>query len=436
MNADPRPTTPVPTTVPMPPPFAQGVWADQLDSAGQPLTWLWHGYLAPGNLTLLTAQSKTGKTTLLSVLLARLKDGGDLAGLAVTAGKAVVLSEESRGKWHKRHRKLDLGHVVFFCRPFRRRPRLAEWEALLDHVADLHRQHGFGLVVVDTLTTLLPGRCESNAATLIDALLPVQHLAERGLSVLLLHHPRKGLVLSGQAARGSGALPAFVNISLEMSLCDRANDQDRRRRLVGFSHHDETPRQLVLELNAEGTDYRAVNGDAPDEFLEDWAHLRLVLEDAPDKWTRQQILEAWSNDFPRPSGSTLWRWLQRAVALKLLCQEGSGRRKDPFLYWLPEREAQWRADPVQELMQRISDEGRQLRRQGRWPLGAEGRADPVPAPGAGAVPEVPSAVSPAPPSGSEAGSAAAPASLPAMPAVNAEWLRAYLPVVSKPPAEG
>ena len=45
--------------------------------------WLWHGYLARGSITLLTSQWKSGKTTLLSILLGRLKTGGDLAGLRV-----------------------------------------------------------------------------------------------------------------------------------------------------------------------------------------------------------------------------------------------------------------------------------------------------------------------------------------------------------------
>jgi AAA domain len=61
----------------------------------QPLTvptWLWHGYLGPGKITLLTSQWKSGKTTLVSLLLARLPQGGQLAGLAVAPAKAFVIS--------------------------------------------------------------------------------------------------------------------------------------------------------------------------------------------------------------------------------------------------------------------------------------------------------------------------------------------------------
>jgi hypothetical protein len=61
-----------------------------------PPIWLWHGYLSAGRVTLLTSQWKSGKTTLVSLLLARMQQGGQLAGLPVSAGKALVISEESR----------------------------------------------------------------------------------------------------------------------------------------------------------------------------------------------------------------------------------------------------------------------------------------------------------------------------------------------------
>ena len=41
-----------------------------------PPTWLWHGYLGAGRVTLLTSQWKSGKTTLVSLLLAGMQQGG------------------------------------------------------------------------------------------------------------------------------------------------------------------------------------------------------------------------------------------------------------------------------------------------------------------------------------------------------------------------
>ena len=68
----------------------------QLNQSAEPPDWLWQGYLLPGAVTLLTSLWKSGKSTLLSVLLSRLKTGGLLAGLPIRPGRAVVLSEEPR----------------------------------------------------------------------------------------------------------------------------------------------------------------------------------------------------------------------------------------------------------------------------------------------------------------------------------------------------
>ena len=64
------------------------------------------------------------------------------------------------------------------------------------------------------------------------------------------------------------------------------------------------------------------------------------------KLTRQQILDEWHADLPVPSTKTLWRWLDRAVELGLVHCSGSGRRNDPFLYWLPQQEMLWGQDPL------------------------------------------------------------------------------------------
>src|SRR5438552_3558441 len=118
------------------------LWLDDLRRVAQPVTeWLWPGYLAPGNLTLLTSQWKAGKTTLLSLLLDRMKSGGELAGLPVTPGRAAIISEESPALWVERSRKFDFaGHVRWFCRPFLGRPSPEQWQALIDHLLVLHQQ--------------------------------------------------------------------------------------------------------------------------------------------------------------------------------------------------------------------------------------------------------------------------------------------------------
>ena len=57
--------------------------------------WLWPGFIARGNITLLTSLWKSGKTTLVSHLLARRKSGGDrITNAAVTDdGRAFVQTD-------------------------------------------------------------------------------------------------------------------------------------------------------------------------------------------------------------------------------------------------------------------------------------------------------------------------------------------------------
>src|SRR5687767_14417444 len=102
-----------------PPPRVRhrGVWAAQLAAQTAPhASWLWEGYLARGEVTLLTSQWKVGKTTLVSVLLDRLAHGGTLAGKTASAARVAVLSEESPRHWSRRCAQFGAwDHVCFFC---------------------------------------------------------------------------------------------------------------------------------------------------------------------------------------------------------------------------------------------------------------------------------------------------------------------------------
>jgi AAA domain len=308
--------------------------------------WLWHGYLAAGNVSLLTSQWKAGKTTLTSVLLSKLGAGGTLAGLTVRAGRAVVVSEESSALWVARGERLAFGpNVRFLCRPFLGRPTPAGWRALIDHLLQQRWSDGLDLVVIDTLASFLPTSGENNAGVMMDALLPLQALTAAGMSVLINHHPRKGEPAAGQAARGSGALTGFADISVEMKWFGRPTDDDRRRTLAGYSRHADTPKRLVIELNAEGTDYASLGDFAAPELDAGWSVLIGVLEDAKRKLTRQQIRENWPADYPKPDDVTVWRWLDRAVADARVLRQGTGRKRDPFRYWLPGMEEKWANDP-------------------------------------------------------------------------------------------
>jgi hypothetical protein len=325
---------------------------DRIVGAGQlekrpfaPVAWLWHGYLAPGKVTLLTSQWKSGKTTLLALLLARLQQGGEFVGLPVAAGKALIISEESEADWQPRCRQLGIrDNVDLLCRPFLTPPGLDQWLALIETALDRRQRHATALVAFDSLAHFLPPHCENSAGALLPCLTALQRLTTAGLSVLLLHHPSKGRTLPGQSARGCGALPAFVDILLEMSHYTRPDDPDRRRRLVAYSRHPQTVRHRLIELSADGSNYQVVEGGEEPTGSDTLEGVLQVLSGACTKMTRQEIQDEWLEAYEKPTRTTLWRCLNRASAQGLVHQQGTGRSIDPFRYWLPEREPMLRPD--------------------------------------------------------------------------------------------
>ncbi len=104
--------------------FQEATSAGFTNDSAQNVDWIWQGYLARGATTLLTSQWKAGKTTLVSILLARMAAGGQLGGLPVAKSSAAVVSEERLENWRRRHDRLDFGNdLCFLCRPFPARPR-------------------------------------------------------------------------------------------------------------------------------------------------------------------------------------------------------------------------------------------------------------------------------------------------------------------------
>jgi hypothetical protein len=49
---------------------------------------------------------------------------------------------------------------------------------------------------------------------------------------------------------------------------------------------------------------------------------------------RQQIIAAWPTEFPKPTATSLWRWLDKAAKGNLIRVTGSGRKNEPFRYCL------------------------------------------------------------------------------------------------------
>ncbi len=273
-----------------------------------------------------------------------------MGGHAVSAGRAVVITEEPKEAWHQRSLVLPLGdHVSWFCQPFLGKASYEDWQALLDQIGRIHERRKINALFIDSLANLSPMRSENEAGEMLKTLLPLQRLTSRGIAVVVLHHPKKGLLLPGQMARGSGALSGFVDIIIEMKHVNRRDRKDRRRRLEAFSRHAETPPSWVMEWSADGTDYLSLGPSAAPDFETGWPVLKQVLDNSEGRMSREEILRHWPERTARPGKATLWRWLDRLNREGQVLCDGEGSKRDPHRYCLPGMEMKWQERALERL---------------------------------------------------------------------------------------
>jgi hypothetical protein len=91
------------------------------------IPWIWEGVIAENAITLLSAPEKTGKSTLVSLLLDRRRQGGPLLGRTVRPGRTILCSEEHRLLWALRQPPLDFGPQLEYHNPIGGNPTPRKW---------------------------------------------------------------------------------------------------------------------------------------------------------------------------------------------------------------------------------------------------------------------------------------------------------------------
>lgn len=293
--------------------------------------WCWEGYLAVGHITLLCGLWKAGKTTLVAHLLRLFGSGGDLGG-SVEAGRVLIVSEESAALWIRRRDSIGIGdHVHTVLRPFLQRPSQLAWESFVAELAGYVRDNDYKVVIFDTLGSVWPVMKENEAGPVQAALMPLHMITRAGAAVLLNHHPKKGDAGEGQAARGSGALPAFVDIILELRRYNATDREDTRRVLTAYSRFDETPPELVLELAEDG--YRSIGSKGHATQSDRFQVIADIIGDSGGQ-SADDICKAWPVDcgIPKPGKRKLEADLRAGTDGGRWVRIGKGVSGDPFQY--------------------------------------------------------------------------------------------------------
>lgn len=297
------------------------------------VNWTWQGCISPGHLTLFSALMKCGKTTFISHLLRALQAGTPFAGRATRETRTMFVSEESKAKWRERRDALGLDdHLSLICRPYLTKPTSEDWRDFIGHVHQWAVRRKCDLVVFDTISHLAPWKDENDAAQVTEALTPLNTLMRDGMGVLLFHHVGKVDGSQGRASRGSTALPAAADILLELRRFKQDDDQDRRRVLSGLGRFDEIPRELVMELSDEGTEY-VVTGDRKAVAARELAEIILAtLPHGQPGWRADEIHAALPDDV-RPKQAAVSKALHDGFEAGTWHRGASGKKGDPFRFW-------------------------------------------------------------------------------------------------------
>lgn len=252
-----------PHAAPAPSPLTWLTARQIAEQTPEQVDWVVWGYIARGAITDWSAKVKTGKTSLMLVCARCVVIGEPFLGLATSKGAVVILTEErppsfrsALGRWGLLDS--DDVHVLY-----RREARGMEWPDIIAAAVGKCLEVGAVLLVIDTFAdwAQFGADQENDAGAASEAMLPVQSAAEQGIAVLMSRHDRKSGGEIGESARGSSAVAGKADILVSIRRADGAG-HERRRVIVAVGRFDDTPEQLVVELNQH--DQYIALGDALD----------------------------------------------------------------------------------------------------------------------------------------------------------------------------
>ena len=278
--------------------------------------WIWSGYIARRNLTLLSSVPKVGKSTLLFHLFKAMKGNQDFLDQSTVSVPTVLLTEEPVPLLIQRRDEFELADAPLHVLPLQ--PGLS-WPRCIAYVKRLAIQ-GYGLIVVDTLSRFWGIADENDAAQVIQALSPLFALTRtHNVGILGLHHTRKTAGAGGRAVRGSNALTGAVDVSIEL---ERLHPYDKTpcRRLESISRYGETPDTQVIELTATGYHVTDAEAGATEREL-------LKCVGARDGCTAADVAEE-----VMMSERNVQRVLTQLVARAILVRTGGGSGSSPYRY--------------------------------------------------------------------------------------------------------
>jgi hypothetical protein len=295
--------------------------------------WIVRGYAALQAITEIDGKIKSsGKTTLVTHLVAAVLDGAPFLGQPTTRTKIVYLTEQTPATFREALERAGLmGRGDELRVVFRRDVAHLAWAELVRTVADDARRDGYGLLVIDTLAKLAGIINENDSGECALAMVPLQNAAHDGLAIVVCRHDRKSGGDVGESGRGSSAISGDVDIILALRRPE-GHQPSTRRVIESLSRYTETPEKIIVELSPDGY---LLLGDSEAVALSD--ALRIVSAHLGGEYEQKA---SWSTDElvqeTELNRAAVQRALRELIARHAVHRSGSGRKGDPYTYTLSE----------------------------------------------------------------------------------------------------
>lgn len=321
------PPLPLPPTIPYRTPLQIGSETPDTPS------WMVRGYAALQAITEIDGKIKSsGKTTLVTHLVAAILDGQPFLGQPTTKTKVCYVTEQTPATFREALERAGLmGRGDELRVVFRRDVAHVAWPDLVQTIAADALRDGYGVLIVDTLAKLAGIVNENDSGECALAMVPLQNAAHDGLAIIVCRHDRKAGGDVGESGRGSSAISGDVDIILALRRPE-GNQPSTRRVIESLSRYTETPEKVVIELGEDGY---VLLGDSEAVALADAvrivsAHLGGEYEQK-ESWTTDELVN--ETELNR---AAVQRAIRDLMGRGSVTRSGTGKRGDPYQFTIRE----------------------------------------------------------------------------------------------------
>lgn len=276
------------------------------------------GLLSVGGLSLIVAKPKVGKSTLARQLALAVATGADFLGRKTKQGTAFYLALEEREQDVRNHFKA-MGssgeESIMVCTD-------ASSPELLQKLFASLRKDRPALLIIDTMIRVLKLKDLNDYAQTTSALGPIMNIArEVSTHVCLLHHASKKAQLDIDAALGSTAISATVDLVITLMReggervvqCEGRVDNPIEKSILNFD-----PETKTMQLGGRVEDLQV--NELKQQILD---HLTTVGEPITEAEIRDHVHGKTAHK------NKALRLLRDAAQIK---RAGGGKKGDPYLY--------------------------------------------------------------------------------------------------------